>query len=137
MNNFGKQLSSGNSKGDALLGGFIGLAQAYNPKGNYYATSSWRGNGVANGGVEFFQNPRYTNYYDIANMLSASLGGNPFSGPSSPSTEKSYTLGNNVLSKLSGIKGRIGNWASNKWGNMVNRKYGNTGDFYNNINGLC
>lgn len=40
-----------------------------------------------------------------------------------------YNLSNNVLSKLSGIKGKVGDWASNQWSNMVNRKYGNTGDF--------
>lgn len=131
-NNLKQQLSTGNTLQDILLAGGIGFAQNFKPKGWYYTQSNWKGNGLANSGVGYVGNNRYTNYVDVANVLSSMLGDNN----TKYKNNSIYNLSNNVLSKLSGIKGKVGDWASNQWSNMVNRKYGNTGDFYNNQYGI-
>lgn len=131
-NNLKQQLSTGNTLQDILLAGGIGFAQNFNPKGWYYTQSNWKGDGLANSGVGYVGNNRYTNYVDVANVLSSMLGDNN----TKYKNNSIYNLSNNVLSKLSGIKGKVGDWASNQWSNMVNRKYGNTGDFYNNHYGI-
>ena len=75
-NNLKQQLSTGNTLQDILLAGGIGFAQNFNPKGWYYTQSNWKGNGLANSGVGYVGNNRYTNYVDVANVLSSMLGDN-------------------------------------------------------------
>lgn len=101
-----------------------------NKKGQYYTTANWKGNGIANTDIGYLPNYNYQNPYDLANVLAGRGSG------TSGHKSSGYSLGNNVLSKLSGIKGKVGDWASDQWSNMVNRKYGNTGDFYNNQYGI-
>lgn len=131
MNNFGKQLSTGNTGRDVLLSGLIGYANNLNPKGTYYVTSNWNGNGLASSGIGYLQNARYTNPYDLANVISGMFDNK------SNYKQSGYNLGNNILSKLSGIGSKVGNWASNKWGSIANGKYNNVGDFYNNLGGMA
>lgn len=124
-----------NGMPNLLTSGILTLLEmgGNNKKGQYYTTANWRGNGIANTGISYLPNYNYQNPYDLANVM-AGYGSDYNTKYKNNST---YNLSNNVLSKLSGIKGKVGDWASNQWSNMVNRKYDNTGDFYNNHDGIA
>ena len=70
----GKDLYSTGSYGkDVGVGLLSGLNYAFNKPGEYYVKANWSGNGLANTGLGYMSNPRYTNPYDAMNALTSSL----------------------------------------------------------------
>lgn len=92
MNNFQKQISSGNSFIDLLLGGGVGLGETLNRPGRYYATANYQGDGLARTGLEYLANRNRRDFTSAGNAIAALLGGNKKQ--------------NFVLSKLSSLRNR-------------------------------
>lgn len=85
---YNNKLSSGTRWGDALVGLSYGLDKGLNnsdSKGNFYGSSQWLGDGLANTKVAFLPNPKYEEGKDKslarALGLSAALKQNRFSYP--------------------------------------------------------
>lgn len=74
MNEKQKELSSGNSLIDALIGGGTGFGEAYNKPGFYYVKSNWKGNGLADTGIGYLQNLDRRDYTSAGNAISSLLG---------------------------------------------------------------
>jgi len=72
---------SGNGILDALLGGMAGGAdssQSNQPRGYYIPRASWRGNGIADTGIQYLANPYYRDERDYSSggrMLGSIFGG--------------------------------------------------------------
>lgn len=82
----GKDLYTTGSYGkDVGVGLMSALQDAFNKPGEYYVKTNWRGNGLADTGIGYMQNPNYTNPYDYMNALSSSLYGNKEKGDKKPS----------------------------------------------------
>ena len=94
MNNFQKQISSGNSFVDLLLGGGVGLGETLNRPGRYYVRANYQGDGLANTGMEYLANTNRRDFTSAGNAIAALLGGNK--------NKKQ----NFVLSKLSSLRNR-------------------------------
>lgn len=83
----GKDLyTTGNYGKDVGVGLMSALQDAFNKPGEYYVKTNWRGNGLADTGIGYMQNPNYINPYDYMNALSSSLyGGNKEKSDKKPS----------------------------------------------------
>ena len=118
MNNFQKQISSGNSFVDLLLGGGVGLGETLNRPGRYYATANYQGDGLARTGLEYLANMNRRDFTSAGNAIAALLGGNK--------NKKQ----NFVLSKLSSLRNR--NEGSSPYtlqGELKNPPYENYGKY--------
>lgn len=70
----GKDLYTTGSYGkDVGVGLMSALQDAFNKPGEYYVKTNWRGNGLADTGIGYMQNPNYVNPYDYMNALTSSL----------------------------------------------------------------
>lgn len=70
----GKDLYSTGSYGkDVGVGLLSGLNYAFNKPGKYYVKANWAGNGLANTGLGYMENPNYSNPYDAMNALTSSM----------------------------------------------------------------
>ena len=94
MNNFQKQISSGNSFVDLLLGGGVGLGETLNRPGRYYVRANYQGDGLANTGMEYLANNNRRDFTSAGNAIAALLGSNK--------NKKQ----NFVLSKLSSLRNK-------------------------------
>lgn len=90
--NLNNILSTGNGFVDALMGGLSGGANALNPRGKYYVTANYKGNGLANTGIDYMANPDYKSFANGAQMLSSLFKRN-----------NSDTSSNSILNKLSAL----------------------------------
>lgn len=129
IKNVGSFVGSGSKDGGSSLkdwlGAGIGALSALSPennKGGYSPSYNWRGGGLASNSMDYYQNYNYVNPYDLVSVISGS-------GRNGNRTNTGYNLGNNILSRLSGLGGKIGN--------VFNRKHNNVGDFYNNLGGMA
>lgn len=118
INNYklGDWLSTGNKLRDAGLGAMYGLASV--SSGNKYMpymTANWAGNGLARTGIGYMMNPKYRDYASGAQMVSSLFDKNLVKNDSGDNR-----LVNNILGRLSGMGGNIGNWANRMMGNNGN-----------------
>jgi len=90
----GKDLYTTGSYGkDVGVGLMSALQDAFNKPGEYYVKTNWKGNGLADTGIGYMQNPNYINPYDYMNALSSSL----YDGSETKSSKKPSELFNNLF----------------------------------------
>ena len=126
-NNFSNWLSSGNRWKDALIGGVTGFGQAFQQPGKYYVQANWAGNGLARTGLGYMANPNYRDYFSGGRALSAL--GNLNKNIEQTEQENSNNSLENILGRLSMLKGNLGTWSANALGKLNKDKYGERGNF--------
>lgn len=126
-----------NVLGNVLFGGLTGLADSMQQPGYYMPSFNWAGNGIARGGIQYYQNPNYRDYASGGQILSSLFRDRQDS--------KNDEIGNNdnkndlsyeILGRLSTMNNKIGDWASNLRGSIGNngkllfsKMFNNIGDF--------
>lgn len=128
--NFGKFLN----KNRGVLGNLgTGLASGWGTQGqrqgDYIPMSSWAGNGLARTRLQYIPNYNYVNPYDALNAGFAQGRNRRLDGFNfdKANNKTQYAL-QNIYGKLAGLGGNIGQFARNKWWNIINRRFGNKGD---------
>ena len=119
--------STGDKGYDILFGGLTGLGQSLTPKGEYFPTARYLGNGLADTGVSYTSNQQYKNYDDMRRMLGAWYQSGRLSG-----RQNEDSLYDRVLARLSGLKGNLGNWASREFANKQVGDFTSPLGIYNN-----
>ena len=113
--------TTGNKGKDALIGGMFGLADSLQPKGDYYVQYNYLGRGRANVGLGYAENPNYRDPYKLYSPMMAYYNRNKnLSDESLTKGNNDNRLVNNILGRLSGMGGNIGNWANRMMGNNGN-----------------
>lgn len=123
-----------------------GLAMGWGTQGQrpgtYVPMSNWAGNGLAHSGLQYIPNYNYVNPFDALNAGFAQRGKSQQQQDANNDTrDRLINLFNksndrvqyrlqNVYGKLAGLGGNIGQFAKNRWGNIITRRFGNKGDLY-------
>lgn len=127
---FGKFLNNNRGTlGNLGTGLAMGWGTQGQRQGTYIPMSSWAGNGIAHTGLQYIPNENYVNPYNALNAGFAQLGNGPKNQFNFEKLGDRIDYGlQNVYGKLAGLGGKIGQFAKNKWGNIINRRFGNKGD---------
>lgn len=113
-----------------IAGLWSGIGEFMNSNNKYqpYMTANWAGNGLARTGIGYMINPNYRDYASAGQALAA-IGSNE-----SLTKDNNNRLVNNILGRLSGMGGNIGNWANRMMGNNGNSLVRqNIDNYVNNI----
>lgn len=103
-------ISSGSTPKDVGISLISGLGQSLMPQGRYYVQTNWKGNGLADSRLGYMGNPYYRDYFSGGSAMHSLLNRN-LSGANQDNKQSAY---GNILSKLAGLKGNLGEWASNR-----------------------
>ena len=113
--------TTGNKGKDAGIGGMMGLTNSLQPRGDYYVRANYLGRGRADVGLGYAENPNYRDPYKLYSPMMAYYNRNKnLSDESLTKNNNDNRLVGNILGRLSGMGGNIGNWANKMMGNKGN-----------------
>jgi len=127
--------NNSNMMANLLAGGFAGLGEML--QGNRqtpYVIANWAGNGLARTGVGVMNNPRYRDWGSLGTTLGAGL--NQLMGQDNNGFNKSNLFmksGQDILGRLAGMTQNAGSKIHDMYRGMLNKRFGNVGDFANDI----